>query len=357
MVTDSVRESMENALARRTSRRHDRRFATREGHERCDRIEMLSVVHHSFARVRITPRHARVEPGRPPAVAGGWWLDRVLGAFVTALSVPCSGLRQVALLSAGGSPLSREGGGPTPTFRWVASSSSSAVGSSRVLRLFGIRHAPQRRGRLLRPNTFAGRCSANFERHTAPDREPLQRENGPFVRFSFPHVAHRCTSGSPRIHHDLSTVRPQFVRFRRTSQRADLAIYDHGACGYNLFIFSLNDQSLVFDRHAMSNCVGRGGILARTLPPALAFCQSQLRAHSLRGSRLDNRATRSPPRRASKERRTRIVATHPRRDSALPRERDRRRRRRPASLSIVPRVLPGARSLARGAGRCVRSRR
>jgi hypothetical protein len=63
LVTDSVRGSMESAPARRTSRRHDRRFATREGHERCDRIEMLSVVHHSFARVRITPRHARVEPG------------------------------------------------------------------------------------------------------------------------------------------------------------------------------------------------------------------------------------------------------------------------------------------------------
>jgi len=31
----------------------------------CERIEMLSIVHHSFARVRIAPRHARVEPGRP----------------------------------------------------------------------------------------------------------------------------------------------------------------------------------------------------------------------------------------------------------------------------------------------------
>jgi len=31
----------------------------------CKRIEMLSIVHHSFARVRIAPRHARVEPARP----------------------------------------------------------------------------------------------------------------------------------------------------------------------------------------------------------------------------------------------------------------------------------------------------
>jgi len=61
-------------------------------------------------------------------------------------------------------------------------------------------------------NTFAGGCSANFERHTAPYREPLQREIEPFVRFSFPHVAHPDTPGCPRIHHDLSTVRAQFVR-------------------------------------------------------------------------------------------------------------------------------------------------
>lgn len=60
--------------------------------------------------------------------------------------------------SAGGSPLSREGGEPTPTFRWVASSSSSAVGAAEGLSaLIRFRHAPQRRGRLLRPNTFAGR--------------------------------------------------------------------------------------------------------------------------------------------------------------------------------------------------------
>lgn len=65
LVTDCVRGSLESPSTRPTSRRHDRRFVAREGHERCDRIEMLSVVHHSFARVRIAPRHARVEPGRP----------------------------------------------------------------------------------------------------------------------------------------------------------------------------------------------------------------------------------------------------------------------------------------------------
>jgi hypothetical protein len=91
LVTDSVRGSLESAPARRTSRRRDRRFASREGHERCDRIEMLSIVHHSFARVRITPRHARVEPGRPSSCYGGRWLYRVLGAFVTIRSGPCSG--------------------------------------------------------------------------------------------------------------------------------------------------------------------------------------------------------------------------------------------------------------------------
>jgi len=60
-----VRGSLDSAPARRTSRRHARRFAPREGSERCERIEMLSIVHHPFARVRIAPRHARVEPGRP----------------------------------------------------------------------------------------------------------------------------------------------------------------------------------------------------------------------------------------------------------------------------------------------------
>jgi len=97
LVTDSVRGSLESAPTRRTSRRHDRRFASREGHERCDRIEMLSVVHHSFARVRIAPRHARVEPGRPSSCYGGRWLYRVLGASVTALSF-LAPARQVALL-------------------------------------------------------------------------------------------------------------------------------------------------------------------------------------------------------------------------------------------------------------------
>jgi hypothetical protein len=159
LVTDSVHGSLESAPARRTSRRHDRRFASREGHERCDRIEMLSVAHHSFARVRITPRHARVEPGRPSSCYGGGWLYRVLGAFDTIRSGPYSGPGR---LPCWGRRLAAHAGGrrSTPTFRWVASSSGSAVGSfGGLAALVGIRHAPQRRGRLLRPNTFAGRCS------------------------------------------------------------------------------------------------------------------------------------------------------------------------------------------------------
>ena len=36
LVTDPVRESLESAPTRRTSRRHDRRFASREGHERAN---------------------------------------------------------------------------------------------------------------------------------------------------------------------------------------------------------------------------------------------------------------------------------------------------------------------------------
>lgn len=54
----------------------------------CERIEMLSVVHHSFARVRIAPRHARVEPARPSSFYGGGLLHRVLDAFLTARSDP-----------------------------------------------------------------------------------------------------------------------------------------------------------------------------------------------------------------------------------------------------------------------------
>jgi hypothetical protein len=106
-----ARGSLESAPARRTSRRHARRFAPREGNERCERIEMLSIVHHSFARMRIAPRHARVEPGRPaPLLKEDGVTDRALDAFGTARSV------QWALAFAGGSPacagvspLAREG--------------------------------------------------------------------------------------------------------------------------------------------------------------------------------------------------------------------------------------------------------
>jgi len=37
----------------------------------CERIEMLFIVHHSFARVRIAPRHARMEPAGPSSSYGG----------------------------------------------------------------------------------------------------------------------------------------------------------------------------------------------------------------------------------------------------------------------------------------------
>lgn len=37
----------------------------------CERIEMLFIVHHSFARVRIAPRHARMEPAGPSSCYGG----------------------------------------------------------------------------------------------------------------------------------------------------------------------------------------------------------------------------------------------------------------------------------------------
>jgi hypothetical protein len=134
LVTDSVRGSLESAPTRRTSRRHDRRFASREGHERCDRIEMLSIVHHSFARVRITPRHARVEPGRPSSCYGGRWLYRVLGAFVTIRSGPCSGLRRLPCW-VGGSPLTREGGDRRRPFDGWRRRVARRWGPSRALRL------------------------------------------------------------------------------------------------------------------------------------------------------------------------------------------------------------------------------
>jgi len=110
LVTGCTRRSLESAPTRRTSRRHARRFAPREGHERCERIEMLSIVHHSFARVRIAPRHARVEPGRPSSFDGGRLLHRALGAFCTARSVPGSCLRKRSSCFRGTLPLTREGG-------------------------------------------------------------------------------------------------------------------------------------------------------------------------------------------------------------------------------------------------------
>lgn len=97
----------------------------------CERIEMLSVVHHSFARVRIAPRHARVEPGSASfPVREKRWSDRVLGAFGAARPVQapaCAGCHPALR----GSLAAHAGGRrSTPTFRWVASSSGSAVGSA-----------------------------------------------------------------------------------------------------------------------------------------------------------------------------------------------------------------------------------
>jgi hypothetical protein len=70
----------------------------------CDRIEMLSVVHHSFARVRIAPRHARVEPARPSS-----FLRRRVAASGSRRLFDCP-LRSSAAAFAVGSPLTREGG-------------------------------------------------------------------------------------------------------------------------------------------------------------------------------------------------------------------------------------------------------
>lgn len=62
LVTDCAPGSLEGTPLRRTGRRLARRSAPREGKRMCERIEMLFIVLHSFARVRIAPRHARVDP-------------------------------------------------------------------------------------------------------------------------------------------------------------------------------------------------------------------------------------------------------------------------------------------------------